>query len=438
MKKIAIIAAGIVVLAIVVWQFAGRSGSEQTGRFEFVEVERGDIENIISSSGTLSAVGTVEVGTQVSGTIARILVDYNETVRAGQVLAVLDTTMLSASVRDARAGVVRARAIYQQAVRDYDRESDLHENDLISDAQLSDTQTSVETARAGVLSAEASRDRSRANLRYAVVRSPIDGTVIMRNIEPGQTVAASFSTPTLFVIAEDLSEMEIHALVDESDIGAIREGQSVRFTVEAHMDEEFTGVVRQIWLKPQTVQNVVMYTVVVDARNDRGLLYPGMTATTDFLIDERHDVLMVPNAALKLRATPGMFEEMRATMEARTAELPDSLRQAMQERMARRGGGAGGHPGGGGGFGGGPPGGMGGMGGGSSDDASAMLWYVDGEGRLSATRIVKGVTDGRMTEIVRGRDVEEGLQVIVSVTEPEEDNGPSNPLATSPFGRRRG
>ncbi len=440
MKKIAIIAGAIIVVAIVVWQFAGRSGPEQTGRFEFVEVERGDIENIISSSGTLSAVGTVEVGTQVSGTIAGILVDYNETVQAGQVLAVLDTTMLSASVRDARAGVVRARALYDQAVRDYDRESDLHENDLISDAQLSDTQTSVETARAGVLSAEASLDRSRANLRYAVIRSPIDGTVIMRNMEPGQTVAASFSTPTLFVIAEDLSEMEIHALVDESDIGAIREGQSVRFTVEAYMDEEFTGTVRQIWLQPQTVQNVVMYTVVVDARNDRGLLYPGMTATTDFLIDERHDVLMVSNAALRLRATPGMFEEMRATMEARTAELPDSLRQAMQERMARRGGAAGGHPGGGGESASGPPGGMsgmGGMGGGSSDD-TAMLWYVDGEGRLSATRIVKGVTDGRMTEIVRGRDVEEGLQAIISVTEPEEDNGSSNPLATSPFGRRRG
>ncbi len=436
MKKIAIIAAGIVAVAIVVWQFAGRSGPEQTGRFEFVEVERGDIENIVSSSGTLSAVGTVDVGTQVSGTIARILADYNETVRAGQVLAVLDTTMLSASVRDARAGVVRARSLHDQAVRDYDREQDLHENDLISDAQLSDTQTSVETARAGVLSAEASLDRSRANLRYAVIRSPIDGTVIMRNMEPGQTVAASFSTPTLFVIAEDLSEMEIHALVDESDIGAIREGQSVRFTVEAYMDEEFTGVVRQIWLQPQTVQNVVMYTVVVDARNDRGLLYPGMTATTDFLIDERHDVLMVPNAALKLRATPGMFEEMRATMEARTAELPDSLRQAMQERMARHGGGGGGHPGGGG-SGSGPPGGMGGMGGGSSDDTSAMLWYLDDKGRLSATRVVKGVTDGRMTEIVRGRDVEEGLQAIVSVTEPEEDNGPSNPLATSPFGRRR-
>ncbi len=441
MKKIAIIAAGVVVLAIVLWQFAGRSGPEQPGRFEFVEVERGDIENIISSSGTLSAVGTVEVGTQVSGTIARILVDYNETVRAGQVLAVLDTTMLSASVRDARAGVVRARALHDQAVRDHEREQELHDNDLISDAQLSDTQTAVETARAGVLSAEASRDRSRANLRYAVVRSPINGTVIMRNIEPGQTVAASFSTPTLFVIADDLAEMEIRALVDESDIGVIREGQSVRFTVEAYMDEEFTGTVRQIWLQPQTIQNVVMYTVVVEARNDRGLLYPGMTATTDFLVDERDDVLMVPNAALRLRATPDMYAEMRESMEARIAELPDSLRQATQERMARRGGGPGGQPGASGGR---PPdgmgdmGGMGGMGGGSSDDTSAMLWYLDDAGRLSATRIIKGVSDGRMTEVVRGRDVEEGLKVITAVNEPEEDNGSSNPLATSPFGRRRG
>jgi len=213
MKKVMIIAAGVVVVALAVWQFTGRGGAVQTDRFEFEEIGRGDIENIVSSSGTLSAVGTVDVGTQVSGTIARILVDYNEPVRAGQVLAVLDTTMLSASVRDARAGVVRARALHAQAVRDFEREQELHENELISDAQFSDTQTAMETARAGVLSAEASLDRSRANLRYAVVRSPISGTVIMRNIEPGQTVAASFSTPTLFVIADDLEKMEIHALV---------------------------------------------------------------------------------------------------------------------------------------------------------------------------------------------------------------------------------
>jgi len=441
MKKILIAAAVVVVAVVIVWQLFGRGGSEAASRYEFAEVERGDIENVVSSSGTLSAVGTVDVGTQVSGTIAKILVDYNEPVRAGQVLAVLDTTMLSASVRDARGGLIRARALRDQAVRDFEREQDLHEEELISDAQFSDTRTAMETAEASLLSAAASLDRARANLKYAVIRSPIDGTVIMRNIEPGQTVAASFSTPTLFVIADDLSQMEIHALVDESDIGSIREGQHVRFTVEAYIDDVFHGVVRQVWLQPQTISNVVMYTVVVDADNESGLLYPGMTATTDFLVDERSDVLMVPNAALRLRATPDMFEEMRESMQERMAELPDSVQQAMHERMGGREGppgGAGGASsagGAGGGVGGGMGGGM--ALGGDRDDNSAMLWYLDDQGRLSATRIVKGVSDGRVTEIVRGRGVEEGMRVITAVNEVE-DNGPSNPLATGPFGRRRG
>jgi len=210
-------------------------------------------------------------------------------------------------------------------------------------------------------------------------------------------------------------------------------GQTVRFTVEAYIDDVFDGVVRQVWLQPQTVSNVVMYTVVVDAPNDSGLLYPGMTATTDFLVDERTDVLMVPNSALRLKATPRMFAEMREGMEARMAEMPDSLRQAMEERMAKRTGGSGAAAGGGS-----PHGGMGGMPmGGGSDDTSGMVWHLDDKGRLAVTRITKGVTDGKMTEVVKGRGIEEGLQVIVSVTEAEEDNGSSNPLATSPFGRRR-
>lgn len=440
MRKYVIIAALAAVAALVLWQSLGRGQSEHSSIYEFAEVERGDIENIVSSTGTLSAIGTVEVGTQVSGTIAEILVDYNEPVHAGQVLAVLDTTMLSASVRDARAGVIRARALHQQALRDYEREQELHANDLISDAQLSDTQTAVETARASVLSAEASLDRARANLKYAVIRSPVDGKVIMRNIEPGQTVAASFSTPTLFVIADDLSRMEIHALVDESDIGLIRVGQTVQFTVEAYIDEVFTGEVRQVWLQPETISNVVMYTVVVDAANDRGLLYPGMTATADFLVDERHDVLLVPNAALRVPATPRMFVEMRETMEERVVEMPDSVRQAMSDRMGARGG-EGGHPGAGAAQArtAGSPGGMrSSPGGGAADDGTALVWYLDDEGRLNATRIVKGVTDGRMTEVVRGRGVEEGMQVITAVNEPEEENGSGNPLATGPFGRRRG
>jgi HlyD family secretion protein len=438
MKRGIIAAAVVVVAAVIAWQLTSGGDEEQGGRFEFTTIERGDIENIVSSTGTLSAVGMVEVGTQVSGTIDRILVDYNEAVRAGQVLAILDTTMLSASVRDARAGVVRTKALYDQAARDYSRNEDMHARELISNEELQDSKTAMETAGANVMSAQASLDRVRANLRYAVIRSPIDGKVIMRNVEPGQTVAASFSTPTLFVIAGDMEEMEIHALVDESDIGQIRVGQHVRFTVEAYIDDVFDGVVRQIWLQPQTVQNVVNYTVVVDASNDRGLLFPGMTATVDFLIDERKDVLLVSNSAIRFQATPAMYAELREGMEERIAAMPDSERQVMQERMARRGD-SGGSPGGGrpsgGSFGGGNGAQFGGPG--SSGGNSVMLWFLDENGRLTATRVTKGVTDGRMTELVGGRGLEEGKEVIVSVTETEQENGSANPLATSPFGRRR-
>jgi HlyD family secretion protein len=183
----------------------------------------------------------------------------------------------------------------------------------------------------------------------------------------------------------------------------------------------------------------VMYTVVVDAPNDSGLLYPGMTATTDFLVDERHDVLLVPNAALRVKATPRMFAEMRKTMDERMAELPDSVQQKMKARAASRGSaaGGGGAPGA---AAGGGPGGMGGFGSGngSGDENSALLWYLDDKGRLTATRVTKGVTDGRVTEIQDGRGIKEGLQVITTVNEPEEENGSSNPLVTGPFGRRRG
>lgn len=436
MKRGIIAAVVVVVAAVIAWQVTSGGGEESAGRFEFTTIERGDIENIISSTGTLSAVGMVEVGTQVSGTIDRLLVDYNEAVREGQVLAVLDTTMLSASVRDARAGVMRTQALYDQAARDYSRNEDMHARELISDEELLDSRTAMETARASLLSSQASLDRVRANLKYAVIRSPIDGKVIMRNVEPGQTVAASFSTPTLFVIAGDMEEMEIHALVDESDIGQIRVGQRVRFTVEAYIDEYFEGVVRQIWLQPQTIQNVVTYTVVVDALNDRGLLYPGMTATTDFLIDERRDVLMVSNAAIRFQPSPSMFEELRANMDARMAAMPDSEREAIQERMARRGG-PGGGPAAAGSGAGGAVGGMAHGGSGSSNGNSVMIWYVDEAGRLAASRATKGVSDGRMTELVGGRGLGEGMDVIVSVSETESENGSSNPLATSPFGRRR-
>jgi len=271
-KKRLLIIGIVVIAAVVLWLVLGRGDGQGENRYEFAEIERGDLENIISSTGTLSPVGMVEVGTQVSGTIEKVLVNYNEGVRRGQVLAVLDTTMLAASVRDGRANVLKAEALYRKAEIDNDRSIELYERELISESEIEEFRANTMSFEASLLSAKASLDRARANLNYAVIRSPIDGKVIARNVEPGQTVAASFSTPTLFVIAEDLAEMEILAYVDESDIGQITEGQTVRFTVEAYFEQDFHGIVREVRLLPQTVQNVVNYTVVVDATNEEGLL----------------------------------------------------------------------------------------------------------------------------------------------------------------------
>ncbi len=423
MKKwITIALIAIVVVIAVAFALRRGGGSADAERYEFVEVARGDLENIITSTGTLSAVGTVEVGTQVSGTVSQVLADYNESVATGQVLAVLDTTMLSASVRDARASVMRTDALHEQAGRDLARAHDLFKNELISDAEFEDAGTSSKSAEASLLSAVASLDRALANLSYAVIRSPIDGTVIMRSIEPGQTVAASFSTPTLFIIAEDLSEMEIRALVDESDIGQIKDGQSVRFTVEAYIDEKFEGSVRQVWLQPQTVQNVVNYTVVIDAANDRGLLYPGMTATVDFMVDEVRDVLLIPNVALRFQPSESMIDEFRSAMQERMKDAPEAGATGRPEGM-----GPGGHgsPGGGPGMGGGSP-----AANGNAFGDAARLWYLDEEGKLSVARVRKGATDGRVTEIVNGHGITEGTNVITKVNE-EESSGTSNPLSST-------
>ncbi len=430
MKKwIAIILIAVVVVIVVVFALRRGGGGADAERYEFVSVERGDLENIITSTGTLSAVGTVEVGTQVSGSVSHVLVDYNQGVTAGQVLAVLDTTMLSASVRDARATVMRADALREQAGRDLARADDLLDSELISDAEFEDAGTSSKSAEASLLSAVASLDRALANLSYAVIRSPIDGTVIMRSVEPGQTVAASFSTPTLFIIAEDLSEMEIRALVDESDIGQIKEGQNVHFTVEAYIDEEFEGTVRQVWLQPQTVQNVVNYTVVIDAANKSGLLYPGMTATVDFMIDEVRDVLLVSNAALRFQPSESMIEEFRSAMQERMKDMSDSERQEMS---AERGGAPGavgtggrGSPGGGPGMGSGS-----GTGDGNAFGDAARLWYLDEEGRPSVARVRTGATDGRVTEIMDGRGITEGTNAITKVNE-DDSSGSSNPLSSA-------
>ncbi len=455
MKKWIIIASVAVVFIAAFAIIRGNGGAAAFAKYDFAEVTRGDLENVITATGALSAVGTVEVGTQVSGTIANVFVDYNATVRQGQVMAVLDTTMLAASVRDARANKQAAEAQYEQVQRAYDRIQELFEQGLVSDAEIEESLTNLKSAEASLLAAKASLDRQRANRSYAVIRSPIDGTVIMRNVERGQTVAASFSTPTLFTIAEDLSRMEIHALVDESDIGQIEEGQHVRFTVEAYIDEEFSGTVRQVWLQPETISNVVNYTVVVDAVNDRGLLLPGMTATVDFLLDSLHDVLLVPNRALSIQPDDAMIEEIREVMRERMgggSGTADGDKAAVRDESSSPGGqpssgsqgAVGGQTATGGRTQGGAPGGA------PSGDMSAAhgkgmrafgdvkrLWYLDEDGHLMVARVKVGPSDGRLTQVMESDEVTEGLNVITKVNEDPnaEDSRPGGIFST--MGRRR-
>ena len=413
MKKLIIIISAIAIVFVGVWYlgFAGKASTKS--QYSLTEVYRGDLENSVSSTGTLSAVGTVEIGTEVSGKVDKVLVDFNDSVRKGQVLAILDTAFLAAAVRDAEAGVVKAEAQLELSSSNYERDRKLFERDMISEQTLTVTKTEVAVNQASLQMAESALDRARTNLQNAVIRSPIDGTVIHRNVEPGQTVAASLSTPTLFIIAENLRKMEIHANVDESDIGRIKQGLPVRFTVEAYLDSTFYGTVRQIRLQPETISNVVNYTVVVDAVNENGLLLPGMTATLDFILDQKKDVLLVKNAALKFQPTqdmlamltekegiepggptgfPGSQNPDSSGARPRFADSPG--RQSLSESGRASG--------------------------------MALIWYLDEAGALNAARVRTGTTDGQATEISGGDDVHEGLQVISAVLSGSSDNDSSS------------
>ncbi len=366
--------------------------------YSFGEVSRGNVETTVSATGTLSPVTTIDVGTQVSGTIDSVYVDYNDTVKAGQILAVLDTTLLSAAVVDAEANMERAEAQLVQAKADYERNKTLFDRGMISDAEYLPFQVSLKTQEATIKSNQASLMRAKRNLQYAVIRSPINGIVISRDVEAGQTVAASLSTPTLFIIAQSLSQMEILADVDESDIGSIEVGQPVRFTVATYIDKEFTGTVKQVRLQPKTVSNVVTYTAVVVADNNDGLLLPGMTATLDFITEQHDDVLLVPSKALRFQPTEDQLAAFRKRMEAERAGRNSGGPEAGDSTGGRRPG----------------PGQFGGgnFGGGMRRNGGAV-WYVDSLGQLAMAPLRTGISDGTNTEVVRSRVLTEGMKVIV-------------------------
>jgi HlyD family secretion protein len=457
-KRLVITGIFLAAVAAGIWYWLKPAEASRT--YRFVEIERGDLESVVAATGTLEPVTTVSVGTQVSGQISEIYVDFNDRVKAGQVIARLDKSVLESAVEEAQATLRRNRAQKVQAEIEYRRLGSLYEQGIVAQHDLDLARQDLDVTSSNLESAEAALARAKRNLGYATIYSPISGTVISRSVDVGQTVAASFSAPELFRVAADLSKMQILAAVDESDIGQIHEGQDVRFRVQAFPDRDFHGRVRQVRLQPETQENVVSYTVVVDADNPDGELLPGMTATVDFLVSQARDVLKVANAALRFRPTESMRAELMERLRARgrppgaeTGEAASheggggggqgEVREAgtpgregsapapgEREGGARRDGSSAGRPSFGGSGGSEGSGGFAGFGGRSD---RTLLWTLDPQGKVRATPVRIGITDGQMTEI-SGRDLEPGTQVIVGVTE-EAPSGFTNPFQSQ---ERRG
>ena len=426
-KKVIIIAAVAVVLAAAGFFFYRARAASSAPTFRFVTIEKGNMQSKVSATGTLGAVTTVSVGTQVSGQVASLLVDYNDVVKKGQLLATIDPTLARSAVVDAQASVDKAQAQLLQTQRDYNRNRDLSQQGLIAKSAYEQSQSTMLVAQADVRSAQVAMDRAKQNLSFTSIYAPIDGVVVERNVQQGQTVAASLSAPQLFLIANDLAHMQILAQVGEGDIAQIKAGQSVKFSVQALPNQTFNGTVQQVRLQSTTADNVVNYTVVIAVDNAQNKLLPGMTARVDFLTQSATDVLKVSNAALRFqptdeqltlmgvqKAAPGANTATNATTgtngttgtSAATSTMSAADRAARRAARAASGGGR---------------------------PAIATLYYLDKDGHVTTTTVRTGISDGTNTQI-SGKDVQPGMKVIAGITTGADAAATSTaPTTTSPF-----
>jgi HlyD family secretion protein len=327
LRKIALIA----VLAV------AACGRKQAAPWRTDPVTRGPVSEVVNATGDVSAIVTVNVGSQVSGIIDKLYVDFNSKVKKDQLLATLDPRLFQAqlekaeaSLASAKANVEKAQAAYADSVRIANRQQELRQQGLISQADLDtalatrdQNAAGLSASKATVLQAKADRDMAATNLAFTRIRSPIDGIVVSRSVDVGQTVAAAFQAPTLFLIANDLTKMQILANIDEADVGKVREGLEAKFTVDAYPGETFTGLIRDVRQAPNTIQNVVTYPAVIDAPNPDRKLRQGMTASVNITAARKDDSLRVSNAALRWKpdesAAPEAAQRPGGTPQARTA-----------------------------------------------------------------------------------------------------------------------
>lgn len=307
-KTWGIVAAVVAVIAIAVYLFSGGK-KEAKVSFTTAKVEKTNIQNSITATGTIEPVTSVTVGTQVSGIVSHLYVDYNSVVKKGQIIAELDKTNLTSELNTARANLSSAQSSLDYELNNYNRYKTLYEKGLVSADEFETAKLSYLKAKEQVTTARESVQKAQTNLGYATITSPIDGVVLSKSVEEGQTVAASFNTPELFTIAQDLTDMRVIADIDEADIGGVQEGQRVTFTVDAFPDDLFEGQVTQVRQQATTESNVVTYEVVISAPNNDLKLKPGLTANVTIFTLEKNDVLAVPSKALRFMPNDAFLQK---------------------------------------------------------------------------------------------------------------------------------
>jgi HlyD family secretion protein len=410
----------IAILVIIAGKFAAKRELQVT--FETVKAELGTISNTVTATGTIEALKTVNVGTQVSGILLHIYADFNDNVKQGQLLAKLDETSLLAQFDQSQSAVNQAQAQLNYTEATYKRLKVLFDKDLVAQADYDQALYNYENSKGSLSNARSALARAKVNLDYATITSPIDGVVLNRAVEEGQTVAASFNTPTLFTIVNDLTQMEVQTNVDEADIGKVKQGQRVEFTVDAYPDMKFEGAVSEVRLQPVTTNNVVTYVVILSAPNPEKKLMPGMTASAKLFVDEKTNTLILPGKATRFTPDPEYLQKMNLKMAKENKGVNKSAADSMNM----------------------PPIPMNGQGmqlsqksatglGPKTDSRMKTVWIKSENGGLKPTVIKTGIDNGVNLEVISG--LKDGDEVVVSMNSPNApaiakrtNSGPQGPF----------
>ncbi len=403
MKWIIVIVAAGAVIAVGVWYV--KRGHTEVPDYQTAAVVRGDLIQVVTATGTLNPVVNVTVGSQISGRISKLNVDFNSMVKSNEVIAEIDPSTYQAAVEQASADLANAKANLELQQVQANRSSDLYTNNLISGSDYDTAIATLHEAEATVKIKQASLNNALVNLNYCKILSPVDGVVILRAVELGQTVASSFNTPTIFQIANDLTKMQIDSSVAEADVGGVTEGQNVDFTVDAYPFRNFHGVVTQVRNSPTTVNNVVTYDCVIGVTNSDYKLKPGMTANVSIIIAQRENVLTLPNGALRFRPPEGAVVETNAVSQPATNNAASAGKPGGQGRHVS------GH-------------------GRGERLVFHTVFVLSGKGeepKLQAMQVKTGISDGISTEVLSGLD--EGAQVVTGAASTGTQAArPANPL----------